>query len=423
MEDWKLRVPRADAAPFAMIESNREFSKEFQLALVCARWPLSAADKEEIRTRAKPGLDWNQCFRIFDRNQMIPLAYRNLCDASADLVGTERLETLKQRVLALTSQSLSQAAELYRIAEHARKAGVNIIALKGVILSILAYGGIALRSPGDIDLLTEADKVLELEAILSKLGYIRYEPKASLTPRRLKHYLKYYKHFAYVSESKAIALEVHWRLFHNNHLTEPVLEPSKTIQVPVGAGMVSTLSRSELFLYLCVHGTIHGWPVLKWLADIGALLRAMTEDDLRAIVSLAAERGLTSQLRATMLLVDSFIAVDHPAIEFPQTNDAVVRRIVSMARRLLTANDYCLAIEDFPRFGMFMYDIGIGPSWRYRGEDILRAMFFPDDWETLDLPDSLFPLYAVVRPVSWMMRQLSRVPRRLLGANHRPLPS
>jgi hypothetical protein len=400
-----------------MMEENREFTSEFKLALACARWPLLVEDQEEIRQYAKQDLDWDQFVRIIERNQIMRLAYRNLCAALPNLPNEGNPERIRRKIVGFASQCLSQAAELARISGAAKELGIDIVVLKGVVLSVLAYGQLALRSPGDIDLLVDPAKVLEFERVLLQLGYVRYEPKAHLTPRRLRHYLKYYKHFAYVNDRKGINIEVHWRLFHNNHLAEPEFL-SKTVQVNIGPGTVSTLPPQELFLYLCVHGGIHGWPVLKWLADIGALLRGMSAEELRVIAALASERGLKPEFHAALMLVDSFLNVKPPDIDPSRADDPIVRRIVAMAHRLLTANNYCLAISDFPRIGMFRYGIGIGPSWRYRSEDIQRALVFPDDWDLVDLPDTLFPLYVAVRPVSWLMRNLTRVPKRLFGIVH-----
>src|SRR5258707_8904966 len=118
----------------------------------------------------------------------------------------------------------------------------------------------------------------------------------------MKHYLRYYKHFTYASKNSV--LELHWRLFHNIPLSKRA-ETSlpDTVPVAVGNGTVSTLSRNELFLYLCAHGSIHGWPILKWLADIGALLGVMTAEDLAEVAALASGRGLIAELRATLSLV------------------------------------------------------------------------------------------------------------------------
>ena len=291
-------------------------------------------------------------------------------------------------------------------------------ALKGVVLSVLAYGNLGMRSVGDIDLLTLPSQVVEVERVLVGLGYKRSEPRAEMTRRRMAHYLRYYKHFTYFSEEKRVVIELHWRLFHNISLVKSVEAtfPS-TIPVTIGSGAVSTLSRNELFLYLCAHGSVHGWPILKWLSDIGALLRVMTAEDLGEICHLASERGLVGELRAALVLTQIFLDVEKPIVDLPKEGDRVVGRTVAMARRLLGANNYCLELSGLPRFGMFFYDLRMRGSWRYRSEDIRRSLFFPDDWELIDLPDALFPLYAAVRPISWLLRHLPHVSQRRSSAN------
>ncbi len=287
-----------------------------------------------------------------------------------------------------------------------------MVALKGLTLSVVAYGNLGTRSAGDIDLLVPPAQVPGVEQVLLGLGYKRFEPAAELTPKRLKHYLRYYKHFIYFSD-RGGPLELHWRLFHN-----PILKQEEdnrfpsTIPVNVGPGVVPALSAGELFLYLAVHGANHAWPILKWVADMGALLSVMSPADLERIAALASERGLSAELRAALILVDIFLAVDRPAVELGPEGERVAERIVRMAQRLLTADNYCLDIQKLPRFGMFLYDLRLRSSWRYRSEEIRRSFFFPDDWELIDLPDALFPLYAALRPISWVVRHFPRPSRR-----------
>jgi hypothetical protein len=398
------------------VEAAARFAPEFQLALACARWPLCDQVRADIQRLTVRSMDWARFARIIERNQILPLAYHNLNECLPRVAQIS--EVFRRKARGLASQTLSQAAELVRITEKVRRAGMEVVALKGVSLSMLAYGNVALRSPGDIDLLASPQQVFEIERLLIELGYIRCEPRAELTPRRLKYYLKYFKHFAYFSPAKGIPLELHWRLFHNEPLTESNLKPWATVTLPLGSGVVSTLSKSELFLYLCVHGAIHGWPILKWLADIGALLGNMNQEALRDVSLLAAEHGLTGELLAALTLVNSFLGVKGPAIELPKEAKPVADRIVIMADRLLTAEDYCLDIERLPRMAMFFYDLRMRSSWRYRSQDLGRALVFPDDWELIDLPDRLFPLYAAVRPVSWLLRRARGFSRRRIDAGH-----
>jgi hypothetical protein len=396
---------------------RRTFPAEFRLALACVRWPLSEQDRAEIVQLAGEPLNWRWFKKIVERNQILPLVYHNLQKALIDVDKSESLRAFRNTVLSHARQSMSQTAQLVRIAGAVGNAGIETIALKGVTLAVLAYGNLALRSPGDIDLLAPPAQVPDVERVLVGLGYTRVEPRAELTPRRMRYYLRYYKHFTYSMED-ASPLELHWRLFHNIPLLkESDTEFPSSMLIPVGAGVVATLSKNELFLYLCVHGAIHGWPILKWLADIGALSSSMSAEDLREVASLAAERGLTAELQAALLLVDLFLAMERPGLGASEKDDLVVNRIVDMARRLLTADNYCLDIRRLPRWGMFFYDLRLRSSWRYRSEDLRRSLVLPDDWELIDLPDMLFPLYAVVRPVSWMLRHMPRLSRRQSNPN------
>lgn len=389
--------------------ARRKFPLEFRLALACARWPLREREVAEIRGLASQPLDWDWFKKIVERNQIVPLAYHNLRGTLSDVYHGKILKSFRDSALAQTRNAMSQAAELVRVSESVRSAGLEMTSLKGLALSVVAYGNLTMRSAGDIDLLVPPAQVLEVERVLLGLGYKRFEPGAKLTPRRMKHYLRYYKNFTYLSE-KGPPLELHWRLFLNTPMLkgEEIRFPP-TMPVTVGPGVVATLDRNELFLYLCAHGAIHGWPILKWIADIGALLSVMTAEDLADIAVQADEQGLMAELRSALILVDLFLAIERPMVELQSEKpDRTVERIVDMAQRLLTAKNYCLEIHRLPRFGMFFYDLRLRSTWRYRSEDIRRALVLPDDWELIDLPDALFPLYAVVRPVSWLMRHWPR---------------
>ena len=253
----------------ARLDQCRTFALEFRLALACARWPQKDRDRAEIRRLVNESPNWDWFTRMIQRNQILPLVYRNLHDAFPEKPRPEFLDSLRGRAVANAVQTMSQARELVRITESLAAAGVESVALKGVSLSALAYGNLAMRSCGDIDLLVPEAHVFDVERILTDLGYRRCEPRAKLTPKRLKHYLRYHKHFTYFSEARAIPLELHWRLVDSILLSDTDSKLPQTVPVTVGCGVVSTLTLNELLLYLCVHGAIHGWPILKWLAILG----------------------------------------------------------------------------------------------------------------------------------------------------------
>jgi hypothetical protein len=400
------------------------FASEFRLALACSRWPQRDSDRAEICSFAGELLNWEWFTKIVERNQIVPMVYRNLRDALGGECQLDVLKSLREAALCDAAHSLSQAAELARIVALLGSFGVESVALKGVALSLSVYGNSTVRSSGDIDLLISASDIFEVEGILATIGYTRYDPRATLTPKRFEHFSKYHKHFTYCSPARASTVELHWRLFDSIEFFEEGKVPS-TVPVVLGSGVVRTLPRNELFLYLCAHGAIHGWPILKWLADVGAMLRTLTADDLSYIGRLASERGLVDELSAALRLVDDLLAVERPGAELPVNRNPAVERIVGMAKRLLTAQDYCLDLHQPPRFATLLYGLRLRSSARHRREGLKRALFYPGDWYMLPLPDVLFPLYALVRPIGWLFRHLLRVRKRphLRENSPRHLPS
>ena len=53
---------------------------------------------------------------------------------------------------------------------------------------------------------------------MRELGYARFEPRARLTPRRLRSYLAHQKDFSYEHPSAGVVIDLHWRLFRNPFL-------------------------------------------------------------------------------------------------------------------------------------------------------------------------------------------------------------
>ena len=136
-------------------------------------------------------------------------------------------------------------------------------------------------TPGDIDLLVAEKDIFKAGEILQAQGYVRFEPQARLTPRRLRSYLAHQKDFSYEHPATGMVIDLHWRLFRNPFLPANArLEEVGEDWITLGSERIPTLPALRLLLYLCVHGALDGWLRLKWLADIGALLHTMTREQL-----------------------------------------------------------------------------------------------------------------------------------------------
>ena len=163
--------------------------------------------------------------------------------------------------------------------------------LKGIPLAIAAYRDPTLRDAGDIDLLVAEKDIFAAEQILQSEGFVRIDPQARLTPRRLRSYLAHQKDLAYEHPVTGALIDLHWRLYRNAWLPANArIEDLEPAWVDLGSERIPTLTAPSLLLYLCMHGALDGWLRLKWLADISALCSHMTPQQIQAAQASANER-------------------------------------------------------------------------------------------------------------------------------------
>src|ERR1700679_1132444 len=205
---------------------------------------------------------------------------------------------------------------------------------------MVAFQDPALRARGDIALRGAERDIFRVEDIVRAYGYQRFEPRAHLTPRRLRSYLAHQKDFSYEHPTAGIVIDLHWRLFRNQFLPANAgLAEVGVDWLALGSERLPTLPVSRLLLYLCVHGALDGWLRLKWLADIGALLRSMTAEQLKATAEAAAQQQALPELSAAIFLCQEVLGNDDGSFPMPagclERSDKRVARIVDFGKRLM----------------------------------------------------------------------------------------
>ena len=121
--------------------------------------------------------------------------------------------------------------------------------------------------------------------MIAKAGYRRVVPDAGFAPSLYEAYRRRRCQFGYYLQTRDLFLELHWRLTSNPLLmpTDAATLWSRSEQVRVAGANLSTLPDEDLFLYLCVHGSVHMWFRLKWLVDIAALLQQLRPEAIDRI--------------------------------------------------------------------------------------------------------------------------------------------
>ena len=137
-----------------------------------------------------------------------------------------------------------------------------------------------------------------------------------------------------------MVVEIHWRLFSSAFMwSESGDEPLSTMSVEVGTRALKTLSRIDLFLYLCVHGAIHRFAILKWIADIAAMLRAMTREQFAQVVARASSLGVIAEMNAALNLIEGMLSVSAPCPIASGKADSQAMWIVEASYATLTKGE------------------------------------------------------------------------------------
>jgi hypothetical protein len=387
---------------------------EFHLFCRALRRPQGVEDAEALQEALAAAPDWAAIVAGARRHRVAPLLHAALKDFDPAQVPAEIVAELRRQTSFAAARSLAQVAEIGRLFRAFADAGLRVLALKGVVLSTQLYGDSTLRNARDIDLLAHPNDFARVDAILAAAGY--RSSNETLSPRQKASYRHWLKDVEYVRARDGMALELHQRLTDNENLLACDFGAlwREREEVRLGDAAVPTLSRDALALYLCVHGAGHGWERLRWLVDLASLLREPRSVDLALAAADAAGLG-AAMLHALMLAHDWLgLAVADAHLARALANPQV-RRLDRILSHLYAGE----AWHEIPRRGsrrglarysvwQRLYRIALKPDWRYRVSQAMRECFTPADWSTIRLPDALFFLYPLVRPVGWLMRRWQR---------------
>jgi hypothetical protein len=106
----------------------------------------------------------------------------------------------------------------------------------------------------------------------------------------------------FVHARSGLKVDLHWRLLTSNRILAGIgaQGPEQSVAIPGGA--LRTLGDEALVTYLSVHGALHNWSRLKWLADLGAILAQRSASEIARLYDAAAAWGAGRCMAVALLL-------------------------------------------------------------------------------------------------------------------------
>ena len=373
------------------------YSPEFRLAAACAMWPPSDRRIAAIRAATATPFDWPHFLRVVRRHQVIGLVHEGLTHARP-YVPPEIVGEIGAQAATLVRKNLAMAAEALRLQRLFNDADLPVLFVKGAALAVLAFGNLGLRSGQDIDLLVDCESLPAATALILRAGYSRFDPPAEISDAQLRLLMPLRKDLGFVHQATTLRIELHWRLFLNPHAMAEtsIMAASRVVPLAGDAGL-RTMGEEDLFAYLCMHGALHWWYRLKWLADVNALLASMPEDGVERLVRAAEARGTGRAAAQALLLCRKLLLTPLPAsVTATLEKSATVRWLEATALKAMTTGQG----EHDPHDARQPLDFSSQPlsrSWRYQLAELGINLTNPTDVLTLPLPQPLLFLYLVLR--------------------------
>ena len=305
-------------------ESVRQIANE--LILACSDTGTTVARRSEIRRLAAECGDWDYVLQACRDHLVSSLVCHTLEAVASDLVPAATLKVLHDRFRANACRNLFLTQELLQLVLKFRKNGVEVIPFKGPLLAITAYGNVALRQFGDLDILVQKDNFHRTRTLLSGWGY--RSPVGGAVGVE-EDYLKSQLGADHIREDGLVALELHWSFIQTwlgfNVDLKTVWAASRTVSV--GSVPVLNLPADITLLYLCAHGAKHRWNRLCWVADVAKVLLRYPELDWEALLAQAASYGCLRTLFIGLKLAQTLLGAsipDHVVVRFAKDKQAVL---------------------------------------------------------------------------------------------------
>ena len=383
----------------------------FRLAAACAMWPPSDRRNEAIHAAAAGLLDWSRFVRVARRHRVVGLVHDGLTRARPD-VPQEVVREIGAQAAMLVRQNLTMAAEALRLQRLFDEAGLPLLFLKGSSLAALAYGNLGLSGGQDIDLLVPYQTLPAATAVLARAGYRRFDPPPDISDAQLQLLMPLRKDFGFVHEATGLPIELHWRLFLNPHAMAEasIMAASRVVRLPGTEGL-HTMGEEDLFAYLCMHGALHWWNRLKWLADFNALLVAVPEGGVERLFRAAEAKGTGRAAAQALLLCQRIFGVSLPApLMAAIAKSGTARWLETTALNAMTIGQGERDPHD-ARFGTTRGSLStllLSRSWRYWLAELNVHLTNQTDVLTVPLPERLRFLYPVLRLPLWAWRHAAK---------------
>jgi hypothetical protein len=387
--------------------------REAELILGCVA--ASSPDRlDRLRIIIDAGVDWEVAMRAALRHGVMPAVYRALIPAFAARLPASVHARMRREVHGNAVRNCYLAVEMLRLCRLLEKHGVHALALKGPALAAGSYGDLTLRQFTDLDLLVRHNDLGATFAALAGKGFRTRTPLKRIASKRSSGW-----EMTFAREPNLFALDLHWRLLPRYFPFAPEGSElwQRAVEVDLGPGRVSTLGPEDLILFLCAHGAKHGWQTLSGVCDVAQAAHAH-QYNWEALTANAKSFRSLRILLLGVLLAHDLLGASIPA---RLINAARAEPSVQRGARIFSSYFHQLGPNGPGLFQRWSIPLAMIPQRSARLRYALARIFLPAaaDFDFINLPFILSPLYYAVRPLRFALQKTPNLVRLTITSSGR----
>lgn len=393
------------------LPSLASLSPEFRLLLDCSVGPSAPqsslhAARVEGACAATGGdtVNWDVFMGLVDRHGVPTQAYTTLKRCAPGGVPAQIAAQLQEKSARSRMKALGLAAELARLGRLFAAEGIELMPLKGPLLSVKLHGDPAFRHQGDLDLMVKPEDLDRAGRLLLDEGYRRISPDFDLSKKQREVLQSTLHHYGYSHPQRLVPVELHWRLllWMPEHIEEPW---NRSRPMEWSGARFRQPDDEMLLLFLCGHGSHHAWFRIKWLSDVAALLSRAAAMDWACVLETAGRLDLRRSLAQAALLVCLLygMSLNEPLATMAASEKKTVALARHSMKAMLMTEEETRKPSFFDKWKRQRYNLMLRSRPPYR--QCLHRLFVDlNAWKMLPLPDELFGLYYLLRLPLWFRR-------------------
>ena len=386
------------------LSNSSRSQPEVELLLGCSRTKVAPETKSKIEELVEQEIDWQLLWSLASRHKLVPLIYHNLSAICKDAVPPKIFAQMRAVYVYRTQTNMFITAELLKIHRLFQAHDIFAIPFKGMTLAMTAYKSLAFRESCDIDLLISKQDFPLATELLEKLGYEMFGYIAEVKDNPEVRYGAFLqsennqKGYDFYNPNNQIAIDLQWSVTEKakSHYFKLNFEQLKqnTAEVSLAGNSLPQFASEVMVLYLCFHGSKHCWQSLKWVCDLSEFIGSHPDLDWQHLEQQAQQLNLTTMFHLGLMLAHNFYQAPIPELlleKIAQNRQAIA--LFRQVRKLIFT-------RPFTQWEDYGFILKITDSWQGKLKFLSSLLFTPTmrEWEVIQLPSSLFPLYYAIRP-------------------------